>query len=103
MSTDLFAGIPREAVMAELGSQMRAISEEAACSGWDYRAPDGLPRACRAISESGKPGDFLGAPISVALARWLVAMAEHLGHWVDSDAKGWQPYVPESERKKRSG
>jgi hypothetical protein len=37
MATELFKGIPREVLMAELGQQMRAICEEATCCTWDYR------------------------------------------------------------------
>jgi hypothetical protein len=101
VSTDLFNGIPREELMAKLGRQMSAISEEATCSGWDYRIAEGLPRACYAIIDANQAGDFMLTPISVPLARWLAAMAEHLGHWVDWGGGGWTPYVPEAMKAQR--
>lgn len=101
MSIDLFIGIPREELVAELGRQMSAISEEATCCGWEDRIAEEMPRVCYAIVEKNEPGDFMLTPISVPLARWLVAMAEHLGHWVDWGGGGWQSYVPEAMKARR--
>jgi hypothetical protein len=101
MSIELFKGIPREDVMAELGQQMRAISEEATCCGWDFRVAEGIPAACYAIVNKNEPGDFMGTPISVPLARWLVAMAKHLGHWVESDGD-WVAYTPRAMKSEAS-
>jgi hypothetical protein len=101
MSIDLFDGIPREELMAELGRQMWAISEEATCCGSDYRVAEGIPAACYAIVSKNEPGDFMGTSISVPLARWLVATAEHLGHWVESDGD-WVPYTPQAMKSEAS-
>jgi hypothetical protein len=101
MSTELFSGIPREELMAELGRQMQAISEEATCCAWDYRVAEELPRVCYAIVERNEAGDFMGTPVSVPLARWLAAMAGHLGHWVDAAGGGWAPYSPEAMKARR--
>jgi hypothetical protein len=102
MCTELFNGIPREVLMAEMGQQMRAISEEATCCGWDFRVAEEVPRVCYAIIDANQAGDFMLTPISLPLARWLVAMAEYLGHWVDSgDGGGWAPYVPEAMGERR--
>jgi hypothetical protein len=101
VSTELLKDIPREELMGELGRQMSAILEEATCCGWDYRIAEEVPRVCYAIVEKNKAGDFMLTPISLPLARWLVAMAEYLGHWVDSGGGGWKPYVPEAMKERR--
>jgi len=96
MSTDLLENLSYEELLAELGCRMARISEEATCSGWNERIEDELPRLCREIVRTNRPGAFDTTIISVLEARLLVLLADRLGHWVTRKAgrRGWMPHVP---------
>ena len=102
MSTDLFEGLNREELMAELGWRMSRISETATCECWHYTADEDVPRACYEIAALGEAGYF--DSISVVTARLLVALADRLGHWVvpEKGQLGWKPYIPKAMKKRAS-
>ncbi len=96
MSTDLFDGLSRKELMAELGWRMSRISESATCECWHYAVDEDVPRACYEIAATGRPGYF--DSISVLTARLLIALADRLGHWVipEKGEVGWKPYIPKT-------
>jgi len=104
MSTDLFAGLDYEELMAELGQRMSRISEEATCSSWHDRINEELPEACYAIARRARPGGLDTTLISVLEARLLVSLAEELGHWVTRapGRRGWMPHIPEAMKGRAS-
>jgi hypothetical protein len=100
MSTDLFEGLSREELMAELGWRMSRISENATCEVWHYTLKEDVPRACYEIAATGRPGYFYS--ISVLTARLLIALADRLGHWVvpKEGQVGWKPYTPKAMKER---
>src|SRR5690348_7552668 len=82
-------------VMEELTWQMQTISEEAYFSRWGYQIEDLLPPILLEVAANGQSVDFQGAYIRPLYARWLVSLAEELGHWITLDGRGNPiPYHP---------
>jgi hypothetical protein len=100
MSTDLFEGLSRDELMAELGWRMSRISENTTCEVWHYTLHEDVPRTCYKIVATGRKEYVDG--ISVVTARLLVALADRLGHWVvpKQGELGWKPYVPKAMKKR---
>ena len=104
MSIDLFDGLSRAVLTAELGRQLQLLSEEGTCCAWDWQACEDLPRLCYETIERNGAVNYRGLAISLPLARWLATMVEQLGHWVDSDGHGgWTAYMPDAMRRLHHG
>jgi hypothetical protein len=104
MSTDIFAGLDYEELMAELGQRMSRISQEATCSSWHDRNNEELPQMCYEIIRRARPGALDTTLISVLEARLLVSLAEELGHWVTRlpGRRGWMPHIPKAMKQQAS-
>jgi hypothetical protein len=84
---------------AELGRQMRIISEEASCSLWAYKIEDELPPLLIEGAAKQQPVNYQGVEISPVYSQWLVSLANELGHWVNQgQGERYVAYVPMSFR-----
>ena len=74
MSIDLFGGLSRADLMAELGWRMSRISETAMCEGWHYTVDEEVPRACYRIAVTRRSEHC--DSISVVTVRLIIATGQ---------------------------